>query len=135
MKLAELMDIPVHYQTAKPVSPGSRGLKLNKHRPAKRYFDVEALDEGVDFCIHCNNLVISEAYKGGLRKWFKDKWVNIAKKKKGGGHPECGTSGDKKGYANCVPASKARSMTKNKKTIAKGPGAIADQAASRETPS
>jgi|TARA_R110000787_G_scaffold135690_3_gene248016 hypothetical protein len=118
MKLAELMDIPVHYQTAKPVSPGSRGLKLNKHRPAKRYFDVEALDEGVDFCIHCNNLVISEAYKGGLRKWFKDKWVNIAKKKKGGGHPECGTSGDKKGYAKCVPASKARSMTKKQKASA-----------------
>ena len=97
------MDIPVHYQTAKPVSPGSRGLKLNKHRPAKRYFDVEALDE---------------AYKGGLRKWFKDKWVNIAKKKKGGGHPECGTSGDKKGYAKCVPASKARSMTKKQKASA-----------------
>ena len=28
-----------------------------------------------------------------LRKWFKQKWVNIGKKKKGGGHPPCGTSG------------------------------------------
>ena len=24
-----------------------------------------------------------EAYSGGLRKWFKQKWVNIGKKKKG----------------------------------------------------
>ena len=47
-----------------------------------------------------------------LRKWFKDKWVNIGKKDKSGKHPECGTSGEKRGYAKCVPASKARSMSK-----------------------
>ena len=35
--------------------------------------------------------IIDEEYQGGLRKWFKQKWVNIGKKKKGGGHPECGT--------------------------------------------
>ena len=57
-------------------------------------------------------------YEGGLRKWFKEKWVNIGKKKKGGGHPECGTSGDKKGYAKCVPASKAASMSKKEKESA-----------------
>jgi hypothetical protein len=59
-----------------------------------------------------------EAYQGGLRKWFKEKWVNIGKKKEGGGHPECGTSGDKKGYAKCVPASKAASMSKKEKESA-----------------
>ncbi len=58
-----------------------------------------------------------EAYQGGLRKWFKQKWVNIGKKK-GGKHPECGTSGDEKGYAKCVPASKARSMSKKEKESA-----------------
>lgn len=57
-------------------------------------------------------------YEGGLRKWFKQKWVNIGKKKKGGGHPECGTSGDSKGYAKCVPASKAASMSKKEKESA-----------------
>ena len=36
-----------------------------------------------------------------LRDWFKQKWVNIGAKKKGGGHPECGTSGKKSGYAKC----------------------------------
>jgi hypothetical protein len=53
-----------------------------------------------------------------LRKWFKDKWVNIGKKKKGGGHPPCGTSGKKRGYAKCVPKSKAASMTKKQKKSA-----------------
>jgi hypothetical protein len=61
---------------------------------------------------------LKEEYKGGLRKWFGQKWVNIGKKKKGGGHPECGTSGDKRGYAKCVPASKAASMSKKEKESA-----------------
>tara|TARA_R100001443_G_scaffold42746_1_gene56018 strand:+ start:149 stop:1123 length:975 start_codon:yes stop_codon:yes gene_type:complete len=53
-----------------------------------------------------------------LRKWFSDKWVNIGKKKKGGGHPPCGTSGKKRGYAKCVPASKAAGMSKKQKASA-----------------
>mgnify|MGYP003141004916 FL=1 len=53
-----------------------------------------------------------------LRKWFKDKWVNIGKKNKDGSHPPCGTSGKKRGYAKCVPASKARSMSKKQKASA-----------------
>lgn len=53
---------------------------------------------------------------GGLTKWFKEKWVNIAKKE-GGKHPACGTSGDTRGYAKCVPAKKAASMSaKDKKS-------------------
>lgn len=47
-----------------------------------------------------------------LRKWFREKWVNIAKKKKSGGYEPCGTSGEKKGYAKCVPGAKAASMSK-----------------------
>ena len=58
------------------------------------------------------------AYQGGLRKWFKQRWVNIGKKKPGGGHPECGTSGEKKGYAKCVPAAKAAAMTDKEKSSA-----------------
>lgn len=46
-----------------------------------------------------------------LRNWFREKWVNLAKKKKGGGYEPCGTSGEKKGYAKCVPAAKAASMS------------------------
>lgn len=58
-----------------------------------------------------------EAYQGGLRKWFKQRWVNIGKKVKGK-HPECGSSGDDRGYAKCVPAAKAASMTKKEKESA-----------------
>ena len=66
-----------------------------------------------NLCVECG-LPVHE----NLRIWFKDKWVNIGKKKKGGGHPPCGTSGDKRGYAKCVPASKAASMTKKQKASA-----------------
>ena len=63
-----------------------------------------------NLCIECGTPVNED-----LRKWFKQKWVNIGKKDKSGKHPECGTSGDKKGYAKCVPASKASSMSKKEK--------------------
>ena len=66
-----------------------------------------------------------------LRKWFKDRWVNIGKKKKGGGHPPCGTSGKKRGYAKCVPASKAASMTKKQKASATRRKRVAQNKAGR----
>ena len=66
-----------------------------------------------NLCIHCG-LPTNE----NLRKWFKDKWVNIGKKKKGGGHPPCGTSGKTRGYAKCVPKSKAAGMSKKQKQSA-----------------
>ena len=66
-----------------------------------------------NLCVECGEPVNED-----LRKWFKQKWVNIGKKKKGGGHPPCGTSGDKRAYAKCVPASKARNMSKKDKESA-----------------
>ena len=47
--------------------------------------------------------------KGGLTKWFKEGWVDISRKRKGGGHPPCGrkSARSKGGYPKCVPASKA----------------------------
>jgi len=56
--------------------------------------------------------------KEDLRNWFKSKWVNIGKKDKSGKHPPCGTSGKKKGYAKCVPAAKAKTMSKKEKESA-----------------
>ena len=52
-----------------------------------------------------------------LNKWFKEKWVNIGKKVDGK-HPPCGTSGEKRGYAKCVPAAKAAGMNKKEKESA-----------------
>ena len=52
--------------------------------------------------------------KGGLTKWFKEGWVDISRKKKGGGFMPCGRKSarsSKRAYPKCVPASKARRMT------------------------
>ena len=71
----------------------------------------EMLDDNT--CVNCGSLVDEN-----LRKWFKDKWVNIGKENEDGFHPPCGTSGKKRAYAKCVPASKARGMTKKQKASA-----------------
>lgn len=62
---------------------------------------------------------------GGLSKWFKERWVDISRKSKKGGHPPCGASagskarkGGKKAYPKCVPASKAASMSSKQKKSA-----------------
>ena len=70
-----------------------------------------------NICTKCGNIV-TEDLDENLKKWFKQKWVNIGKKDKSGKHPPCGTSGKKRGYAKCVPASKARSMSKKEKESA-----------------
>lgn len=57
----------------------------------------------------------------GLKKWFKEKWVDISAKKPGGGYKECGrksASGSKRGYPKCVPAAKAARMTESEKRSA-----------------
>ena len=64
-------------------------------------------------CVNCGDFS-----NENLKKWFSDRWVNIGKKKKGGGHPPCGSSGKKRGYAKCVPASKAAGMSKKDKESA-----------------
>ena len=57
--------------------------------------------------------------KGGLTKWFKEKWVDISRSKKGGGYQPCGRKTSKKGkYPKGVPASKAARMTKAQKRSA-----------------
>ena len=49
---------------------------------------------------------------GGLTKWFKEKWVDISRPKKGGGYMPCGRKKAlSKKYPKCVPASKAARMT------------------------
>ena len=52
----------------------------------------------------------------GLDKWFKQKWVDIGSKKKGGGFKKCGRSNQKadakRKYPKCVPRAKANRMTK-----------------------
>ena len=95
------------------------GYQQRKDKQKRGYEPVENLTKEQvqtimdNLCVNCG-LPTNE----NLRKWFKDRWVNIGKKKKGGGHPPCGTSGKKRGYAKCVPASKAARMTKKQKASA-----------------
>jgi hypothetical protein len=63
--------------------------------------------------------------KGGLTKWFKERWVDISRKNKKGDHPECGASSTskqrgsgKRAYPKCVPAAKAASMSPKQKKSA-----------------
>ena len=55
-----------------------------------------------------------------LRKWVRERWVDIGAPKKGGGFKPCGRSkGEKrKGYPKCVPAAKAARMTKGQRRSA-----------------
>ena len=56
-----------------------------------------------------------------LRKWFKEKWVDISRKNPDGSHPECGRDEaklSKKGYPKCRPKAKAAQMTKKEKSYA-----------------
>ena len=70
------------------------GYQQRKDKQKRGYEPVENLTQEQiqtirdNLCINCG-LPTNE----NLRKWFKDRWVNIGKKKKGGGHPPCGTSG------------------------------------------
>lgn len=47
-----------------------------------------------------------------LRRWFKEKWVDISKKDASGKHPPCGRSkSKKKGYPKCRPSARVSSET------------------------
>ena len=57
----------------------------------------------------------------GLKTWFKQDWVDIGSKKKGGGFNKCGrksASGSKRKYPKCVPAAKAARMTDSQRRSA-----------------
>ena len=58
----------------------------------------------------------------GLDKWFKQDWVDIGSKKKGGGFAKCGRSKQKKDakrkYPKCVPRAKANRITESQRRSA-----------------
>ena len=57
----------------------------------------------------------------GLKEWFKQDWVDIGSKKKGGCFKKCGrksASGSKRKYPKCVPAAKAARMTESQRRSA-----------------
>ena len=59
--------------------------------------------------------------KGGLTKWYKEKWVDISIQKKKGRYQHCGRKSAKtsrRGYPKCVPLARARTMSKAQKRSA-----------------
>jgi hypothetical protein len=54
--------------------------------------------------------------KGGLDKWFKEKWVDISKTNADGSHPPCGRDdADKGGYPKCRKVRVAAKMSDKEK--------------------
>ena len=120
IKLKELLEGTCGYGIDGKIGEEPAGPNLMKKIKAiskdkkKKKTDKEMLKSvSENTCINCGNIVDEN-----LKKWFSDRWVNIGKKKKGGGHPPCGTSGKSRGYAKCVPKSKAANMTKKQKQSA-----------------
>ena len=57
---------------------------------------------------------ISKSVDKDLRRWFKEKWVDVSRKDKDGKHPPCGrdeADKDSKGYPKCRPSKKVSDKT------------------------
>jgi len=53
-----------------------------------------------------------DALSEDLKRWFKEKWVDISRKDKSGKHPPCGRKkSSKKGYPKCRPSVRVSSET------------------------
>jgi len=96
------------------------GMKKKGNKMVPNCVEESVIDKMAEdnTCVNCGNVVTENILDENLKKWFSDKWVNIGKKDKSGKHPPCGTSGKKRGYAKCVPKSKAGSMSKKEKESA-----------------
>jgi hypothetical protein len=64
-------------------------------------------------------------YQGGLRRWFKESWVDISAPKNGGGYQACGRPSSgmssreyQRKYPKCVPSRVASSMSDSQKRSA-----------------
>lgn len=57
--------------------------------------------------------------KGGLVKWFDEKWVDISRPRADGSYPFCARpKTDVKGYPKCVPVAVAERMTEAERRAA-----------------
>ena len=57
---------------------------------------------------------VSDIISKDLRRWFKEKWVDVSRKDKDGKHPPCGrdeADKDSKGYPKCRPSKKVSDKT------------------------
>jgi len=97
-----------------PCSQGKSAEIRKRKRRGKKPIGWEQLSErpilGIDTL--ADGGLVSAALQKSLTQWFKERWVDISRPKKGGGFEPCGRDDADKGkYPKCVPASRARSMT------------------------
>ena len=68
------------------------------------------------------NCVPAGMKSGGLKEWFRQKWVDIGSKRKDGSFAKCGRSKQKKDakrkYPKCVPLAKATRMSDSQRASA-----------------
>jgi hypothetical protein len=70
----------------------------------------------MEYLLEFNEFINEKKTKGGLDKWFKEKWVDISKTNPDGTHPPCGRSdASKGGYPKCRKVRVAAKMTKKQK--------------------
>ena len=93
-----------------------KGMKTMFGKRVPNCVKKEAVQLGPD-----GNLVFEDDLDEDLKKWFKEKWVDISRPKKKGKYQPCGRGKAKtsrKGYPKCVPLARARTMSKAQKRSA-----------------
>ena len=95
------------------------GLNITKEGKSSS-FGLEGTKQGKSKNI---GFTFSKSFKkGGLKEWFKQKWVDIGSKRKDGSFAKCGRSKQKKDakrkYPKCVPLAKATRMTDSQRASA-----------------
>ena len=85
-----------------------------KFVPLKEWVDLDSIVLNEDLAVW-----FGTKKKGKGTKQPQGPWVNICRKKKGGGHPPCGRpEGESKGYPKCRAVGVARNMTDAQKRAA-----------------
>lgn len=100
-----------------PCSQGKSAQVRKRKRRGKKPVEPDGWEDlgqggvaGIDTL--ADGSLVSASFQKSLTQWFKERWVDISRPKKGGGFEPCGRDDADKGkYPKCVPASRARSMT------------------------
>lgn len=89
--------------------PKTTNLKVVVGKNVKNNMNIIVSKEDKDYINEC--LKSGEVLKEDLRRWFKEKWVDVSKKVDGK-HPPCGRKdADGKSYPKCRPSKKVSKET------------------------
>jgi len=108
--------------------------RLAKNNPTSSAVHVDTIMGGKKKKKKRSKIMVDDVEKrGGLDKWFDEKWVDISRKKEGGGYEECGRPDATEGkYPKCVPSSTASSMSESERKSAVSRKRKAERKGNRE---